>query len=66
MYAIYVLQTVQFHSWCGPCKMLSPILTKIAGEDATRTGSGQHIDLVTIDTDEHGELAQKYGVRDDF
>lgn len=60
---IYVLLTVQFRSWCGPCKMLSPILTKIAGEDATRTGSGQHIDLVTIDTDEHGELAQKYGVR---
>jgi len=47
-------------SWCGPCKALSPILEKLAD---TKTGSGRPIDLVTVDTDEHGVLAQRYNVR---
>ena len=35
-------------SWCGPCKMLSPVIEEIADERS--------------DIDEHPELAQKYGV----
>ena len=51
-------------SWCGPCKMLSPILEKLTDESANfRSGSGREVDLVTIDTDTHGELAAKYQVR---
>jgi thioredoxin 1 len=54
------------HSWCGPCKTLSPILQKLAGDIDIKTGSGLPIDLITVDTDEHGALAQKYGVRSTF
>jgi thiol-disulfide isomerase/thioredoxin len=50
-------------SWCGPCKVLSPILEKLAGDANTKTGSGRPIDLVTVDADEQGALAQKYSVR---
>ncbi|KLO10559.1 thioredoxin-like protein [Schizopora paradoxa] len=55
---------VDFYAdWCGPCKMLSPILEKLTDESADcRTGSGREVDLVTIDTDAHGELAAKYQV----
>ena len=51
------------HSWCGPCKTLSPILQKLASDTDIKTGSGRPIDLITVDTDEHGALAQKYDVR---
>jgi thioredoxin 1 len=51
------------HSWCGPCKTLSPILQKLASDAHIKTGSGRPIDLITIDTDKHGALAQKYDVR---
>lgn len=55
---------VDFYAdWCGPCKTLSPILQKLANDADTKTGSGRPIDLVTVDSDEHGALAQKYNVR---
>ncbi|KAH9989932.1 thioredoxin-like protein [Russula vinacea] len=55
---------VDFYAdWCGPCKTLSPILEKLARDADIRTGSGLPIDLVTVDTDEHGVLAQQYNVR---
>jgi thioredoxin 1 len=43
-------------SWCGPCKVLSPILHRIA-EDAS-----QGISLVTVDVDQQPELAQAFQV----
>ena len=49
-------------SWCGPCKVLSPILEKLADDANTKTGSGRPIDLVTVDADEHAALAQTYNV----
>ncbi len=44
-----------FATWCGPCKMLSPIVDNLA-EEVT------DIDVAKIDVDENNEVAQKYGV----
>lgn len=43
--------------WCGPCKMLGPILEKLAAEQSDLWT------LVKIDTTEHQELAQEFGIR---
>ena len=43
--------------------MLSPILEKLAEDADVKTGSGRPIDLVSVDTDEYGALAQRYNVR---
>lgn len=45
-----------FANWCGPCRMLSPVLEEIE-EDV------EEIRVVKIDTDENGPLAMKYGVQ---
>lgn len=42
--------------WCGPCKMLGPIIEKLAGE-----ASGQW-ELVKLNTEEHPELAMQYEI----
>lgn len=46
-----------YASWCGPCKMLSPVLEEIAGEYAGR------VDVYKVDVDEHGDLAAAFGIR---
>lgn len=42
-------------AWCGPCKMLSPVVDEIAGESAD-------IIVGKINVDEQPELAQRFGV----
>ena len=44
-----------FASWCGPCKMLSPVIDEIAEER-------EDIKVVKIDIDQQPELAAEYGV----
>ncbi len=41
--------------WCGPCKMLKPIIDSIADER-------KDVKVVSIDIDEEDELAEKYEV----
>ncbi len=43
--------------WCGPCKLLGPVLEKLAGEYA-----GKFI-LAKVDTERNQELALQFGVR---
>ena len=45
-----------FANWCGPCKMMMPTVEALADEYEGRVKIGK------IDSDEAGELAQKYGV----
>lgn len=46
---------VDFYAdWCGPCKMLSPVLEKISEEE--------NIDIVKINVDNEQELAREYGI----
>ena len=44
-----------FANWCGPCKMLGPVLEGLAEEYP-------NVNFVKVDVDEEGELAAKYGV----
>lgn len=41
-----------FATWCGPCRMLSPVLEEI--QDKYK--------IVKVDIDESNDLAKKYGV----
>ena len=45
-----------FATWCGPCRMLAPVLEEL---DA----SNFPVQIVKVDTDEAPELAMEFGVQ---
>ena len=45
-----------YADWCGPCKMMGPVVAKLAEEFDGKVKIGK------INVDEQQELAQKYGV----
>ena len=47
-----------FATWCGPCKMLAPILEEID----ERNEAGDLL-IVKVDVDEVGVVAAKYGIQ---
>lgn len=52
---------VDFYAdWCQPCKLLSPVLKKLASTPQL-TGNNE-VDLATIDVDKYVDLAQQYNV----
>ena len=49
---------VDFYAdWCGPCKMVAPILEELSNE------YGDKIDFYKIDTESEQELATTFGIR---
>jgi thioredoxin 1 len=42
--------------WCGPCKMLAPLLDEIATEQ------GDKVKIVKVNVDQEQSLAQKYNI----
>ena len=49
---------VDFYApWCGPCRMLSPILEELAQEYADR------LTIYKVDTEKELELAAAFGIR---
>lgn len=48
---------VDFHAeWCGPCKMMGPVIEQIAGEQ-----TGQAI-VAKVDIDQAPEIARRFGI----
>ncbi len=43
--------------WCGPCKMIAPILEEAASE------YGDKLSIVKLNVDESPNIAQKFGIR---
>lgn len=43
--------------WCGPCKMIAPILDEVAGEYAGK------LTVAKLNIDQNAETAPKYGIR---
>ena len=41
-----------YANWCGPCKMLSPVLETISND----------IKIIKVDIDKYNDLAREYGV----
>jgi len=42
--------------WCGPCRMVAPVLEEIAQENAERMRLGK------LNVDENPQTAEKYGI----
>ncbi|MBR3848602.1 MAG: thioredoxin [Oscillospiraceae bacterium] len=43
-------------AWCGPCRMLAPVIDEVASDFAGRA------DIYKVNVDEEGELAAKFGI----
>jgi thioredoxin 1 len=46
-----------FADWCGPCKMLAPVLKSLKDD------LGERIKIIKIDVDKNQQLAANYNVR---
>ena len=46
-----------YATWCGPCKMLAPMLEEIAGE------IGDIAKIIKVDVDTNTDATEKYGIR---
>ena len=43
--------------WCGPCRMIAPILDQVAGENVGK------LKVVKLNVDENTETPQKFAIR---
>jgi thioredoxin 1 len=43
--------------WCGPCKMIAPILDEVSRD------YGERLQVAKLNVDENGGTAAKYGIR---
>ena len=43
-----------FATWCGPCRMLSPIIEEVANEE--------NVKVIKVDVDKHEDLAKRFGI----
>ena len=49
------LVLVDFYAnWCGPCRMLSPIVDEVASEN--------NLKVIKVNVDDHEDIAKKFGI----
>lgn len=46
-----------FATWCGPCKMMSPVLEKLKSE------MGDKVRILKIDVDKNPDISSKFQIR---
>ena len=46
-----------FADWCGPCKILAPVLEELAQEYSGK------VKVVSLDVDKNPDITTKYGIR---
>ena len=46
-----------YADWCGPCKMLAPIMEEL------NTEYGDKVDIVKVDTEAEQELSMAFGIK---
>ena len=46
-----------FAEWCGPCKMMAPILSE------TKKALGDSVTIIKVDVDRNQEAAMRYGIQ---
>ena len=45
-----------FATWCGPCKMLAPVLEDLSSE------MGDKVKIIKVDIDQSGDLADEFRI----